>query len=78
MAGGKSTPKKDKKLKVSGGQAVKKGQLLIRGVDSYKAGINVTGIGTIFALCDGIVSFSKKRDVRGRTKTYIHVKPKAS
>ena len=39
MAGGFSTPKKDKAAKVSGGQSVKIGQILIRCVDTYKAGL---------------------------------------
>ena len=38
MAGGKSTPKKDKKIKVAGGESVKIGKILVRGVDEYKAG----------------------------------------
>ena len=75
MAGGKSTPKKDKKIKVSGGQLVKTGELLVRGVDSYKAGKNVKGTGTLFALCPGRVQFSKKKSPRGSVKTYINVVP---
>lgn len=72
MAGGKSTPKKDKALKISSGTLVKKGQILVRGIQSYKAGRNVKGRATIFALCDGKVSFSKKK-VQNSLKTYIHV-----
>ena len=34
MAGGKSTPKKDKKTKVAGGELVQIGKILIRGVDA--------------------------------------------
>lgn len=75
MAGGKSTPKKDKKLKVSGGMSVIKGQILVRTVDSFKAGRNVKGRGTLFALCDGKVSFTKKRDAGRTLKTYINVVP---
>ncbi len=75
MAGGKSTPKKDKKIKVSGGQAVKTGEILVRGIDSYKAGINVKGTGTLYAMCPGTVSFTRKKAPRGSVKTYINVMP---
>ena len=37
MTGGFSTPKKDKALKVSDGQLVKTGQILCRGIPTYKA-----------------------------------------
>jgi ribosomal protein L27 len=74
MAGGKSTPKKDKMLKVSGGELVRKGQILMRGIQAYKAGINVKGRGTVFALCDGKVAFRKKR-IAHTVKTYINVIP---
>ncbi len=74
MAGGKSTPKKDKTLKVSGGEMVKKGQILVRGVPSYKAGVNAKGLGTVFALCDGKIEFRKKK-VQNSVKTFINVIP---
>jgi ribosomal protein L27 len=77
MAGGKSTPKKDKSVKVSGGQAVKTGQILARGVTNYKAGRNVKGIGTIQALCEGNVLFSRKKTRLGKAMTFINVVPKA-
>lgn len=73
MAGGKSTPKKDKKLKVSGGEKVKAGQILVRGVDSYKAGRNVEGRGTLCAVCDGTVRFTRKKVGRTAPKVYINV-----
>ncbi|HOU35861.1 MAG TPA: 50S ribosomal protein L27 [Candidatus Omnitrophota bacterium] len=75
MAGGKSTPKKDKKIKVSGGQLVKTGEILARGVDSYKAGANVKGTGTLYALCPGKILFSRKKSPRGSVKTYINIVP---
>ena len=75
MAGGKSTPKKDKKIKVAGGESVKIGKILVRGVDEYKAGINVKGRGTLYAVADGKVSFTHKRSPRGGVKTYINVLP---
>jgi ribosomal protein L27 len=74
MAGGKSTPKKDKALKVSSGQLVKKGQILVRGIPSYHPGKNVKGRGTVFALCDGRVTFSKKK-IRNILKTFLNVVP---
>jgi ribosomal protein L27 len=74
MAGGKSTPKKDKMLKVSGGETVKKGQILVRGMQSYRAGKNVKGRGTIFALCDGKILFNKKK-IEHTVKTFINVVP---
>lgn len=75
MAGGKSTPKKDKAMKTSGGQAVKKSQILIRGIDSYKAGVNVAGMGTMHALCDGKIYFTRKKTSKGRIRTFINVQP---
>ena len=75
MAGGKSTPKKDKAMKVSCGQLVKTGQILSRGIMTYKAGRNVEGIDTLQALCPGKVSFSKRKTSHGRARTFIHVLP---
>lgn len=75
MAGGKSTPKKDKKIKVACGETVKIGKILIRGQDKYKAGINVKGRGTLYAVADGKISFSRKRASRGGISTYVNVLP---
>jgi len=75
MAGGKSTPKKDKKTKVAGGELVQIGKILIRGKDNYKAGINVRGRGTLYAVADGKISFTRKKSARGGVKTYINVLP---
>ena len=75
MAGGKSTPKKDKALKASEGQIIKTGQILVRGVATYKAGVNVKGLGTLFALCPGQVYFTKKKTSHGKVRTYINIKP---
>jgi ribosomal protein L27 len=77
MAGGKSTPKKDKKLKVSGGQAVKTGQILARGMNVYKAGKNVKGLDTLYALCAGKVCFSKSKTPHGKPRTFINIIPAA-
>ena len=75
MTGGFSTPKKDKANKVSGGMTVKTGQILVRGVDVYKAGVNVRGPGTLFALCDGKVYFTRKKTSRGKLRTFVNIKP---
>ena len=75
MAGGKSTPKKDKKIKVSQGEAVVVGKILVRGVDGYKAGKNVKGLGTLYSVCRGKVSFTHKRIAQGTVKTFINVIP---
>lgn len=75
MAGGKSTPKKDEALKVSQGQTVKTGKILVRGVPVYKAGINVNGLGTLYAVCSGTVYFTKKKTSHGKVRTFINVKP---
>lgn len=75
MAGGKSTPKKDKMLKVSNGQLVKTGHILIRGYSTYKAGKNVKGRDPLFALCYGKVLFSKKKTSHGKVRTFINIVP---
>ena len=75
MTGGFSTPKKDKANKVSAGMSVKTGQLLIRGIDSYKAGVNVKGLGTLFAACSGNVYFTRKKTSHGKLRTFVNVKP---
>ena len=75
MAGGKSTPKKDRGLKVGGGEMVKTGKILISGTSSYKAGDNVKGVTRMFALCDGKVVFTKKRTTAKSVKTFISVIP---
>lgn len=75
MAGGKATPKKDHMLKVSGGQPVRTGQILARGMNSYKPGKNVGGLGTMFALCQGTVYFSRHKTPHGKERTFINVMP---
>jgi ribosomal protein L27 len=75
MAGGKSTPKKDKAIKVSNGQLVKTGQILLRGLETYKAGTNVKGKGTIFATSPGTIYFTRKKTSHGQFRTFINIKP---
>ncbi|MCH2174706.1 MAG: 50S ribosomal protein L27 [Lentisphaeria bacterium] len=59
-------------VKVWGGQTIRAGGIIVRQCGTkMKPGKNV-GLGkdyTIFALCDGKVSFSKK------DRTYVHVEP---
>jgi ribosomal protein L27 len=75
MAGGKSTPKKDKAVKVSNGEVVKTGQILIRGVPVYKPGVNVGGLDTMFAMCPGKVHFTHKKTSHGKVRTFINIEP---
>jgi len=77
MTGGFSTPKKDEAVKVSCGMAVKTGQILIRGLARYKAGVNVKGQGALYALCPGKVYFSKKKTSHGKVRTFINIEPAA-
>ena len=76
MTGGKSRPKKDRGVKVSAGEVVKTGQILIRGASNYKAGANVRGIGALHALCSGKIYFSKRKTSHGRVRTFINILPK--
>jgi len=69
-----------KGMKVTNGQSVKRGTILTREGAKWKAGINVGGKGTLYALCDGTVYFTKKKGTY-RTKkryTYINIKPEKS
>lgn len=77
MAGGKSTPKKDKALKVSAGQTVKTGQILVRCINTYKAGRNVAGMDTLYALCPGKICFTKRKTSHGKVRTFINIIPVA-
>jgi ribosomal protein L27 len=77
MAGGKSTPKKDKAIKVSCGQLVKTGEILCRGVSAYKAGANVRGLATLCALCSGKIYFTRKKTSHGKFRTFINISPQA-
>ena len=73
MTGGFSTPKKDKALKVSNGQTVKIGQILLNRLNTYKAGLNVKGLDTLFALCPGKVYFTRKKTSHGKVRTFINI-----
>lgn len=75
MVGGFSTPRKDEELKVSGGQLVRTGKILLRGVNTYKPGKNVKGAGTLYAVCPGKIYFTKKKTPHGRVRTFINILP---
>jgi ribosomal protein L27 len=75
MTGGKSTPKKDKSMKVCAGKQVKTGQILSRGLSIYKAGSNVKGLDTLYAICPGKIYFSRKKTSHGRPRTFINILP---
>jgi ribosomal protein L27 len=75
MTGGFSTPKKDKSMKVCAGKQVKTGQILSRRLSTYKAGNNVKGLDTLYALCPGKIYFSRKKTSRGRVRTFINILP---
>ena len=77
MIGGFSTPKKDKAMKSSGGKLVKTGEILVRGRDTYKAGIGVKGLGTLFAAYPGKVYFTRKKTSHGCLRTFVNVAPVA-
>ena len=71
---GRESESKRLGVKLSGGQAAKAGNIILRQRGTkYKPGLNV-GLGkdhTIFALVDGKVVFQKKRDNR----SYVSVEP---
>ncbi|MBU0548158.1 MAG: 50S ribosomal protein L27 [Candidatus Omnitrophica bacterium] len=77
MIGGFSTPRKDKAVKSSGGKLVKAGEILVRGIDSYKAGVGVRGLGTLFAAYPGKVYFTRKKTSHGRLRTFVNIAPLA-
>ncbi|MCM8801543.1 MAG: 50S ribosomal protein L27 [Candidatus Omnitrophica bacterium] len=75
MVGGKSRPKKDRTLKVSAGQEVGVGQILVRNLGNYKAGLNVKGQSTLYALASGKVYFTKKKASSGKVHTFVNILP---
>lgn len=46
---------------------------MVRGLEHYKAGVNVKGLGTMYALCPGKVYFTKKKTSHGKVRTFINV-----
>ena len=68
-----------KGLKVSGGSAVKKGTILTRQGDKWRAGVNVGGTASLYALCDGVVYVTTRRGTYKTKKRYtvINIKPRS-
>ncbi|MDP8259565.1 MAG: 50S ribosomal protein L27 [Candidatus Gygaella obscura] len=65
-------------LKVSGSQVVKKSTLLTRQGNRWLPGLNVSGKGgSLYALCEGEVYFTRRRGTYRRAKsyTYINIRP---
>ena len=64
-------------LKTSGGQSVKKGTILTREGNKWKAGLNVGGKSSLYALCDGTVYFSTRPGTYRTKKKYplVNVNP---
>ena len=77
MTGGKKRPRKDRELKVSSGELVKTGQILVRGLSTYKRGFNVGGRDPLFALCPGNVYFTQRKTPHGKVRTFVNIKPGA-
>ena len=79
--GGSSGHKKSKHyhdtrgIKVGSGEFVRTGTILTRQGNIWKAGSNVGDSGTLYALCDGKVSFTKRRGNYNRTQTYVNIIP---
>lgn len=71
---GRDSQSKRLGVKLFGGQVVKAGNIIVRQRGTkHNAGLNV-GIGrdhTLFALTDGEVEFSRKKD----NKTFVSIKP---
>lgn len=64
-------------MKVSGGETVKAGTLLTREGHHWKPGLNVTGLTSLTAACEGEVFFTRKRNRYKKVVTYINIKPVA-
>lgn len=69
-----------KGMKITSGEHVKKGTILTREGNRWKAGLNVGGKATLYALCDGVLYFSTKKGTYRTTKryTYINIKSGSS
>lgn len=62
-------------MKVSSGESVKTGQILMRGVGTYKRGVLVGGRDPLFALSSGSIYFTKRKTPHGKVRTFINIKP---
>ena len=79
--GGASGHKKSKQyidtkgIKVGAGQLVRTGTILTRQGNKWKAGINVGDSGTLYALCEGKVYFTRRKESQNRRQTRINILP---
>jgi len=64
-----------KGIKVAEGEFVKTGTILTRQGNKWKAGINVGDSGTLFALCNGKVYFTRRKGSFNKKRTYINIEP---
>jgi ribosomal protein L27 len=64
-----------KGLKVGAGQLVKTGTILTRQGNKWKAGSNVGDSGTLYALCEGRVYFTRRKGGLDRKQTHINIMP---
>jgi ribosomal protein L27 len=64
-----------KGIKVGAGESIKTGTILTRQGNKWKAGINVGDSGTLFALCNGKVYFTKRKGSFNKKRTYINIEP---
>jgi ribosomal protein L27 len=44
-------------------------------MNTYKAGQNVKGRDTLYALCSGKVYFTRRKTSHGRVRTFINITP---
>lgn len=79
--GGASGHKKSKQyidtkgIKVGAGELVMTGTILTRQGNKWKAGNNVGDSGTLYALCEGRVYFTRRKSGMNRERTYINIMP---
>lgn len=66
----------DKKgIKVGAGQKVRTGTILTREGNKWKAGKNVGDSGTLYARCEGVIYFTKKKGRLNKRQTLINIMP---
>jgi len=65
--------KETKGVKITEGQFVKKGSILTRQGDKWKAGINTAGKASVYALCDGTVYFKKRKGTYHKRKLFATI-----
>ncbi len=70
--------KETKGVKVSGGQKVPAGTMLIREGHRWKPGLNVIGKMHLTAKCAGEVYFTRKKSRANKVITVINIRPDAA